>query len=102
MKRKSVAILAATGMVGSRYASMLSNQLFRRRPKYSAENSAHGDFELSNPSEEVYNKYIHPTAGEEPESSITCPVCDSTEVDRGAGYRGEYKCMNCGHFWRRR
>jgi transposase-like protein len=56
---------------------------------------------LSDPLEEVYDKYIRPSEVQEPESVIACPKCDSTDVDRKAGYRGEYKCRNCGHFWRR-
>ncbi len=60
-----------------------------------------GEVGLSDPFEEVYNKYIRPAEAQEPESSITCPNCDSNDVDRKAGYRGEYKCRTCGHFWRK-
>jgi hypothetical protein len=31
----------------------------------------------------------------------TCPRCKSEDIDRGAGYRGEYTCRNCGYYWKR-
>ncbi len=68
---------------------------------------------MSDPIEEVYQKYLGESPPEDPEalfvhdhkfdeSDLTCPRCDSTKLDRGAGYRGEYKCKECGYFWRRR
>ena len=33
------------------------------------------------------------------ESTIPCPKCGSDKVDRREEYRGEYTCLNCGHYW---
>jgi transposase len=62
---------------------------------------------LSDPLEEAYSKYLIPEVESgtadypEEESSLTCPKCESALVDRSRSYRGELKCTNCGHFWRR-
>jgi predicted RNA-binding Zn-ribbon protein involved in translation (DUF1610 family) len=48
--------------------------------------------------DEVYEKCINPQPNEE-ESDVVCPKCDSKDVDRSRGYRGEYVCRNCGHHW---
>jgi predicted RNA-binding Zn-ribbon protein involved in translation (DUF1610 family) len=62
--------------------------------------------------EDVYQKYLGELPSEDSgavfvhdpgsdESDLTCPKCESTNLNRKAGYRGEYTCKNCGHFWRR-
>ncbi|MDA4128140.1 MAG: hypothetical protein OK422_01540 [Thaumarchaeota archaeon] len=55
---------------------------------------------VSDPYEEVYTKYMTDPL-QESEDTLSCPHCLSELVDRRAGYRGEYKCKNCGYFWRR-
>jgi len=57
---------------------------------------------LSDPLEEAYYRYIHPDPAEEPNETIACPRCESYDVDRKAGYRGEYRCRNCGIYWTKR
>jgi len=61
---------------------------------------------LSDPLDEAYEKYLSPEKPQERppsdvdiEAKITCPNCDSENVDKKAGYRGEYKCLECGHYW---
>jgi ribosomal protein L37AE/L43A len=49
--------------------------------------------------DEAYEKYIMPHTPAEPEAYIECPKCESGNVDRKAGYRGEYVCRECGYFW---
>ena len=59
---------------------------------------------MSDPVDEAYEKYLSPATQppqslEERESEVDCPRCESEDVDRRSGYRGEYKCNNCGHHW---
>jgi ribosomal protein L37AE/L43A len=54
---------------------------------------------LSDDIDAAYEKYLRPHTDVEIEAKITCPKCDSENVDRGAGYRGEYTCFDCGHHW---
>jgi transposase-like protein len=64
---------------------------------------------MSDPLEEAYSKYLTPdtpTPGRDLENEIMsrrseapCPECASKNVDRKRGYRGEYKCLDCGHAW---
>jgi len=57
---------------------------------------------MSDPLEEAYEKYLSPQkpySDVDIESKIICPKCDSENVDKKAGYRGEYKCLECGHYW---
>ena len=54
---------------------------------------------MSDPIDDAYERYVKPPPSVEPEESIECPRCKSDNVDRVAGYRGEYRCMNCGHSW---
>ncbi len=54
---------------------------------------------MSDPLEEAYNKYINPPPKDE-DPGIQCPACESDDVDHSRGYRGEYTCRSCGHFWR--
>lgn len=64
---------------------------------------------MSDPVEEVYGKYLE--SGSRPperdleaeimaqESEAPCPMCGSQNVDHSRGYRGEYRCLKCGHTW---
>jgi len=60
---------------------------------------------LSDPLEEVYEKFMQPE--QQPEQVpdppddpvVTCPKCGSNDIDVSRGYRGEYKCRNCGQAW---
>ena len=52
---------------------------------------------MSDPIDEAYEKYIAPH--NEVEGKIICPRCESENVDRRSGYRGEYRCEDCGYFW---
>jgi len=54
---------------------------------------------LSDPVDDAYEKYIAPIPDLEPDSKIECLRCGSENVDRRTGYRGEYKCAECGYFW---
>jgi len=57
---------------------------------------------MSDPVDEAYEKYLMPQTPPrdvEIEEKVTCPKCDSENVDRKAGYRGEYRCLDCGHYW---
>jgi len=54
---------------------------------------------MSDPIDEAYEKYLGTHTDVEIETKITCPKCESEDVDKRAGYRGEYKCMNCGYYW---
>ncbi len=56
-------------------------------------------YPMSDPIDELYEKYLGGHSEDQPEERVVCPKCESEEVDRKAGYRGEYKCLNCGHFW---
>ena len=49
--------------------------------------------------DEAYQKFLKPHSEEELEQKIICPKCGSDNVDRQSGYRGEYKCLDCGYFW---
>jgi transposase-like protein len=40
------------------------------------------------------------SSSEDREPEIECPKCESNDVDRSRGYRGEYICRNCGHKWK--
>jgi len=59
------------------------------------------------PLEDIYEKFLgNPTPEPDKEAEIMaqksekpCPKCGSEKVDRSAGYRGEYKCLACGHAW---
>jgi len=68
---------------------------------------------MSDSLEDVYEKYLGGSPSEEPgslfvhdprydEGDLTCPKCDSTKLDRKAGYRGEYTCRDCGFYWKTR
>ena len=54
---------------------------------------------MSDPIDEAFEKYLKPHTDADIEPKINCPKCDSDNVDRNAGYRGEYKCLDCGHSW---
>ena len=64
---------------------------------------------MSDPMEEVYEKYLEPEASTKKEdveaeimsreSEATCPKCGSENVDHSRGYRGEYTCRDCNHGW---
>jgi len=54
---------------------------------------------MSDSIDEAYEKYLRPHSDAEIEQKVTCPKCESDNVDRSAGYRGEYKCLQCGHYW---
>jgi transposase-like protein len=56
---------------------------------------------LSDSVDEAYEKYVMPHSNVEAQDpgKVTCPKCDSDNVDRSSGYRGEYKCMACGYHW---
>ena len=54
---------------------------------------------MSDPLDDIYEKYFKPSSEVEVEEKVLCPKCDSDNVDRRSGYRGEYKCMTCGYFW---
>lgn len=62
---------------------------------------------MSDPLDDVYGKYLRPESSVpsvESEimaraSTANCPICDSENVDRSRGYRGEYRCLDCGHEW---
>ena len=54
---------------------------------------------MSDPLDEAYEKLLRPHTDAEIESKIKCPKCDSENVDTKAGYRGEYRCQDCGHYW---
>jgi DNA-directed RNA polymerase subunit RPC12/RpoP len=54
---------------------------------------------LSDPIDEVYEKYLSPHPEPGAEDKVRCPKCGSENVDRKAGYRGEYRCMTCGYSW---
>ena len=54
---------------------------------------------LSDSLDDAYEKYLKPHTEAEVEEKVTCPKCGSENVDRKAGYRGEYKCTGCGYFW---
>jgi DNA-directed RNA polymerase subunit RPC12/RpoP len=53
--------------------------------------------------DDAYEKLLlqEPSSGsqEEPAPQVDCPNCGSLNVDRSAGYRGDYKCLDCGHRW---
>ena len=53
--------------------------------------------------DDAYDKYIAPSpqsqSAAETAQQINCPNCDSTNVDRSSGYRGEYRCLDCGYYW---
>jgi ribosomal protein L37AE/L43A len=49
--------------------------------------------------DEAFEKLLgHSSEDRAPE--IECPKCESNDVDRSRGYRGEYICRNCGHKWK--
>jgi len=54
---------------------------------------------MSDPLGDVYEKYLRPHSDVEIETKVMCPKCDSDNVDRRAGYRGEYRCLQCGYYW---
>jgi len=49
--------------------------------------------------DDAYEKYLMPKTPPEPESRVDCPKCGTENVDRKAGYRGEYRCRDCGYYW---
>ena len=56
---------------------------------------------MSDAVDDAYERFLlpHRESGEEPEEKIVCPSCESENVDRSRGYRGEYRCLDCRHFW---
>jgi len=54
---------------------------------------------MSDPIDDAYEKLLGPHTDAEIEAKITCPKCNSDNVDRKAGYRGEYRCLECGYYW---
>ena len=54
---------------------------------------------MSDALDEAYEKYLKPPSDTETDPRIDCPKCGSDNVDIRAGYRGEYKCLDCGHYW---
>jgi transposase-like protein len=54
---------------------------------------------LSDPVDEAFQKYLKAPRETDINDKIECPDCKSKNVDRGAGYRGEYRCKDCGHYW---
>jgi len=54
---------------------------------------------LSDPIDEAFQKYLKPHDDAVIEDKIECPNCKSSNVDRSAGYRGEYRCKDCGYNW---
>ena len=57
---------------------------------------------MSDSLDEAYEKYLKPQkppSDVDIETKINCPKCDSENVDKTAGYRGEYKCLDCGYHW---
>ena len=56
---------------------------------------------MSDSVDDAYERYLtpHGEPDEEPEEKVTCPNCESENVDRSRGYRGEYKCLDCRHYW---
>jgi len=54
---------------------------------------------MSDPLDEAYDRLLKPHSEVEIETKVTCPKCDSENVDMSAGYRGEYECLDCGHRW---
>jgi len=55
--------------------------------------------QMSDPLDDAFEKFLKPHGDAEIETKIICPRCDSDNVDRKAGYRGEYRCLQCGHYW---
>lgn len=55
--------------------------------------------------EDAYRKYLQPVptpmsdVDVPNEPDVTCPRCKSKDVDISRGYRGEYRCLNCGLAW---
>ncbi len=49
----------------------------------------------------AYEKYLmpHEEVKVQAEEKVVCPTCESEDVDRRSGYRGEYICRACGYFW---
>jgi ribosomal protein L37AE/L43A len=54
---------------------------------------------LSDPLDDVYEKYLRQHSDADIETKIMCPRCGSDNVDRREGYRGEYKCLQCDYNW---
>ena len=54
---------------------------------------------MSDPIDEAFEKFLQPHSEFHSEAKLTCPKCESDNVDKKAGYRGEYRCLDCGHSW---
>jgi ribosomal protein L37AE/L43A len=54
---------------------------------------------MGDPLDDAYEKFLRPHGDVEIETKMFCPRCGSDNVDRGSGYRGEYRCLQCAYYW---
>ena len=59
------------------------------------------DATVSDALDAAYTKYLlpHGEPSIQPDEKVVCLYCGSENVDRTSGYRGEYYCLDCAHFW---